>query len=335
MNLFEEICEQEQVSLLKKLGQKALEAYSFSKFERIELSLLEHRYNTTFRVEVFPPSHVLSPIERTYALRIYRQGLEDPRFVWSELVWLKSLYADAGLIVPRPITTSNGCLMTTTHTSRLQEPRYCALFSWLEGEFLGTNLDLELLQKAGVFMGRLHQHSSKFIPPPGFTRNKWGYRELRKSVKEHKYNTPLTAAYWNSIDLMAEKALDTMKVLGEHVGIFGLIHADLHQFNYLVDKNMVGAIDFDTLAWGYYLYDIAAAFSKLYRLEDFSRMKAAFLNGYRSIYTLLPEHEELIEIFMGIQNLSKTLWLMSLLDKPRFNALSRIEQQVQDMHLFL
>ncbi len=60
---------------------------------------------------------------------------------------------------------------------------------------------------------------------------------------------------------LVEAAIETVRVatreLGAQPDTFGLIHADLHQENYLFHGGMARAIDFDDCGWGFYLYDLA------------------------------------------------------------------------------
>jgi Ser/Thr protein kinase RdoA (MazF antagonist) len=54
--------------------------------------------------------------------------------------------------------------------------------------------------------------------------------------------------------------------LGASPDVFGLIHSDLHQENYLFHRGRVRAIDFDDCGWGHFVYDLAVTLSELQHL---------------------------------------------------------------------
>jgi len=54
-----------------------------------------------------------------------------------------------------------------------------------------------------------------------------------------------------------------MRELGEGSDVAGSIHGDFHQRDYLFDGEQIGAIDFETMWWGDYLYDLATTLSYL------------------------------------------------------------------------
>jgi Ser/Thr protein kinase RdoA (MazF antagonist) len=62
--------------------------------------------------------------------------------------------------------------------------------------------------------------------------------------------------------------------------VFGLIHADLHQENYLFHGKQVRAIDFDDCGYGPFVYDLAVTLSELEHRADYPTLRAALLAGY-------------------------------------------------------
>ena len=67
-----------------------------------------------------------------------------------ELEWLDAITRDTDLVVPKPIATREGELLTVATTPGVPEPRVCALFRWVKGRFCGqADLTGRHLEKAG------------------------------------------------------------------------------------------------------------------------------------------------------------------------------------------
>ena len=86
-----------QVRRMRQLAQAALKDYDLPP---VRLTLMVHRFNTTFRADT-------ADGER-YVLRIHRAGTPGVDTVWSELQWLAAITRDTTLEVPVPIATRSG-----------------------------------------------------------------------------------------------------------------------------------------------------------------------------------------------------------------------------------
>ena len=128
-----------------------------------------------------------------------------------------------------------------------------------------------------------------------------------------------------------------MQTLREGREVFGLIHADLYERNYLFSKGEVHAIDFDGCGWGYYLFDIGVAFSTLLARTDYPALRQAFLEGYRRVRPLSVSHEALIDTFIAGRLMCHVLWLAAHIDEPSYGmrAVRRIEYELGELKSFL
>ncbi len=106
--------------------------------------------------------------------------------------------------------------------------------------------------------------------------------------------------------------------LGTGPDVFGLIHSDLHQENYLFHRGRVRAIDFDDCGWGHFVYDLAVTLSELQHLPDAAALRAGLLRGYRTVRPLPPEHERYVEVFSALRVLKLTLWFLEQRGHPAF-----------------
>ncbi len=329
MKRFQDLTPGGQFRRLRRLAQTALEAYDV---KVSNLLPLQHWLNTTFRVETSQPAR--------YALRIHRPDFQTQAMIRSELLWLTALCQETDLQVPEPVLARDWALLTTVSMPGVPEPRHCVLFHWVHGRFRHSRLSATALERVGAFMARLHLHAVSFTPPAGFVRQRWDHAGLlgeALGVDPQKSRAALTERQRQIIDATAGRVREAMETLGEGPEVFGLIHADLHQGNYLFHKGRVRAIDFDTSGWGHYIYDVAVTFSTLRAWKTYPVLRTAFLQGYRQVRQLAREQEVHLETFIAARLLAHTLWLAGHLDEPMFQerAPQRVASQINELERFL
>jgi Ser/Thr protein kinase RdoA (MazF antagonist) len=106
--------------------------------------------------------------------------------------------------------------------------------------------------------------------------------------------------------------------LGDGPEVSGLIHADLHQENYLFCGGQVAAIDFDDCGHGPFVYDLAVTLSELQHRGDYPALRAGLLTGYRSVRPLTAEQERLIDIFIALRFVQLMMAKIEERDQPMF-----------------
>ncbi|MDQ2885006.1 MAG: phosphotransferase [Chloroflexota bacterium] len=321
------------------MAETALASYDLG---AVRLTPLMHFFNTTFRIDTCPQSPDAQPEHagERYVIRIHRPGTQDAATIRSELLWLLALRRDMGLVVPEPVPTRAGELVTLAATAGVPEPRQCVVFRWVAGRFLRASLGVQELERVGAFLARLHQHAERFVIPAGFSRRRWDYEGLRSGA----LGTDLEQSWAHLsqeerviLDAVGEKVQQTMHTLGEGREVFGLIHADFYERNYLFSQGEVHAIDFDGCGWGYYLFDIGVAFSTLLARPDYPLLRQAFLEGYRRVRPLSASDEALLDIFIAARLMCHILWLAAHVDEPSYGtrALRRIEYEIGELRAFL
>src|SRR5690606_36112310 len=81
----------------------------------------------------------------------------------TELTWLKALRQETDLLIPKPIAPV--CTLNSDGTSI-----YCTLLEWIEGsQLLPSDTTPDHARQIGTFIAHLHNHSTRFSPPPNFT----------------------------------------------------------------------------------------------------------------------------------------------------------------------
>ena len=314
-----------QLRRLRNLALEALAAYDLGDFT---LQPIQHRNNATFLVRAGG---------RRYLLRVSRPGNRDQALIRSELEWLDAITRDTDLVVPAPVADQEGNLLTVASAPGVPEPRVCALFRWVKGRFCGQHdLTGGHLEMVGRLMGRLHCHAAGFAPPRGFTRIRWDAGGLLGGVNggtiDHA-KAVLDPERRAAVDRAESITLSAMGQVGEASSVFGLIHGDLHQMNYVFLKGEARALDFDDCGWGYYLGDMGATLGPLVSRNDFASLRAAFLHGYRSIRPLDSGHERMLTSFLIADRLKIAVWMAGRSGNPglRDNVAGFVQDRVHQI----
>lgn len=304
---------------LAALARSALAAYDVPV---ARLTAMAKGFNTTFRVDGEDGAR--------YVLRVQRPDGPAPEMVRSEALWLRALRHDTALAVPEPLPTRTGDLLTVAEHPEVPAARSCVLYRWLDGRFLDAALTPAHLHRVGAFTARLHLHSAGWTAPAGFVRGRvddisdFGRSRpdgLSPEVAEDAarlVEQVHSAAGADIVRAVVERVRRTREALGRSPDTYGLIHADLHQENYLFHDGEVRAIDFDDCGYGHFVYDLAVTASELVHLPHSADLRAALLAGYRSVRPLPADHEDAIGDFVALRRLQLTLWVLREREQPMF-----------------
>jgi Ser/Thr protein kinase RdoA (MazF antagonist) len=306
MQPFEDLSNDALVQRLRQLAEVALGAYDLGDTRLFPLTQTE---NMTFRVE--------SHSGGRYVLRIHRPGAKSAAEIRSELLWLAALRRDTDLVVPDPVPTTSGDLLTIADAEGVPGPRPCVLFRWVDGRFAPHLRSAAAFGRVGTFMARLHRHAEQFVPPPGFTRGRLDQVSLAGiRAAFEALGLTLSPEDRTTIIAVVERIGDDMRALGQGPEVFSLIHADLHQFNYLFYRGEVRAIDFDDCCRAHFLYDIAVALHGAGDWRPTPAMRAAFFAGYRGVRPLAQEHEAYLASFLALRRLILLPWMLQHVTQP-------------------
>lgn len=332
-----------QVRRLRRLALEALTAYAI---HEPHLTVLSYGHNTMFRID-------LTGGER-YVLRIQRPGWGTVESVHSELMWLAALHRDTDLVVPEPVPARDGDLLTVAAVEGVPEPRICVLFGWIAGRFVDAGLTPSHLERVGALMAQLQLHGFRFRPPVGFMRGRL-YSLTGKANKASRRGGALVRCPAENADdeedairlvteacspqdgarveLLIGKIRQTQRAVGYGPADYGLIHADLHQWNTFFHQGQVRAIDFDDCGYGHYLYDMAVTLSEVTRRQNTPALREGFLAGYRSVRPLSTEQEGRLDTFIALRELQNMIWRIETREQPAFrdNWASIVQAMLEDV----
>jgi Ser/Thr protein kinase RdoA (MazF antagonist) len=327
-----------QTRRMARMARKALEAYPVPV---ASVTPLKQVYNKNFRITTQNGDQ--------YMLRIYHPRRTSTDVIRSEMLWLAALRQEADLNVPEPVLNYEMDYITIVAAADVPRPYLCALFHWIEGRFLYRTLTPSHLFRVGELMARLHHHAGRWARPAGFTRRRVDNLNPLRQERDDSFDEAVAAQVVQAVaaastpqagTLVAaviQKVWVVLQALGEGPDTFGLIHADLHQSNYLFHNGRAGAIDFDDCGYGHWLYDLAVT---LYCLRDhprFTVLREAFLKGYRRSHSLSTDQEAYLGPFMALRTLQDLMWVIEERDQPAFRDRWRAQMinQLQALREFV
>lgn len=284
---FEQLSDRAQVHRLRRVAFAALERYPI---EVGRLRLIQHDFNTTFRVE--------TPDGGKFALRIDLNRRKPIAWLDSEMAWLAAIARDTDIDVPVPQVTHDGHLHTAVEFPEVGTSLNVALMSWLPGR----NLDeptIPSLVELGRLTARLHQHASSWEIPADVTFPPVD-EVLMDSPDRLRTGHPLVTAEQREVFVAAfdqvEPSLAALIASGKPMPI----HGDLHQWNVKWLRGRLSVFDFDDAGIGVPAQDLAIT---TYYLPAEEALRAALLDGYQTIAELPPFTHDQFHAALAARNL--------------------------------
>jgi Ser/Thr protein kinase RdoA (MazF antagonist) len=303
---FQDLSWRSQVRQLRRIAARVLPLYGL---EDASFRLLKYQDNAVFRVS--------GPGKAILVLRVSRVEKVAPAEALSVLLWLQALRSDLGIHVPQPIPARSGSLVTALDEAN------CCLLTWVPGTLLRRHLTVGNVATAGEITARLHRHSREWRRPAGFQRPVWDIDWLA-GPDSVLWNPPaLPFIDDRAVSILAtatDRVARLVRQFGNGPEVLGLTHADVHFGNFVVEKEVLGLIDFDDCSIGYYLHDLATMLNPLRRLSEGPVLAAAYLQGYERQQDLPYGAGELLPTFLAFREL---LDMKVALDSKNARVLAR------------
>lgn len=330
-----------------KVAAAALERYGL---KARRLTAMPTYHNAVYRV---------TTADGDFSLRLHRPDTGQNDLTWfanyvrSELVWLQAISRDTKLAVPQPMMTGAGELVTLVTTDE-DGPVVCSVLRWMKGRFYNESLRPTHLARVGEFTAHLHDYSEggQFVPPPGFYRGRADGLDGPGGVFEFR---PMDADVREVVEyvagLFASEDAEASRVVGEaiarvwaHLGEFGpgndrfgLIHGDIHQWNYLFWHGETRLLDFNNIGYAHYLYDLAVTLDNLLDRADYAALRDGLLQGYQRVRPLAHDYQRFLRSLIALRNLQVVQWPITLPlgSRERERHWAEVEKGLAHLRLFL
>lgn len=273
-----------------EIAQSALSYYDLL---NAQLTFLGQSQNTTFRIEMSTGDRFLLRLHvGLEAASNSSQDWREPSVIQSELLWLNAIAQDTKLTVPQPVQNRLGEWVTIADGSIA-----CSLLRWVEGDHLEGEPTAQQIHQLGTLMARLHEHSSGWSLPSRFSRPTHDVEQLQAAISQLGVlveSGVISTDDYEVFQKATSQVQEFISTLQRTQNTWGLIHADLHQGNYVLCAEEVYPIDFSRCGFGFYLYDIAQSIGDI----D-APLRMHFFEGYTSVRNLSVNYLPIVEAFFN------------------------------------
>lgn len=183
-----------------------------------------------------------------------RSERQHPDMIRSELQWLASLATVPSLLVPSPVRTRAGALLTTIALEHGTVA--CSLLRWVAGDPFPQIPSPQQAAQLGRLVATLHLHARSWSPPQAFVRPRYDvafYERQMQGCSQVSHEGLLQPPEWTLLRRTLEQVF---RELSAQPVSLQLIHADLHRGNLLVAGSQACLIDFAFCGWGSPLFDV-------------------------------------------------------------------------------
>ena len=183
------------------------------------------------------------------------------------------------------------------------EQRYVVLCDYIIGE-MPCIFDKNFALLLGKMTAKLHlaaEHFSEKINVLSID-NQLIANVKAKILKTEKLDINKTKTLHFSFEKINNLLLET----GKEKSNYGLIHSDLHFDNMILNEKELSPIDFDEVAYGHFLTDIAVTFNEMESFRNHKTLKKYYQIGYEK-HRKLPENSN--EIISKFQAVAAALYL--------------------------
>ncbi|MDH5422927.1 MAG: phosphotransferase [Acidimicrobiia bacterium] len=305
MKPWNQLTERGKFRRLRTLAAAALANYAVGDYR---MRLVGGFANVIYRIDT---------ASATYALRVdYLQDHTDAD-VAVELDWLASL-EDTDLDVCRVIPTVNGGRSVYASGDGIPNPRRCVLFEWIPGKPLAEDMTPDRYEQLGSLAARLHVAGADYQPPsmPMAWDQVFYWQEPIDPVVYHldEHAHHFVGGRRELLDRAIETVTPAFAQLDPSKA--QIIHADLHPWNVHVSRSRMIALDFEDVAWGHRIQDIAITLFYHRNEPGFDELQTAFESGYRAVAQWPLDYEGQIETFVAARTIMFINFMLNLGEDP-------------------
>ena len=252
--------------------------------------------------------YVFNKDDTPYILRFSNRPADKVSEIKAEMDWLYYL-ASNNIGVSLPLYTAAGDFVISATDNG--ENYFITSFKTVNGVRWDKNSPEKWNDRIffnwGKTMGDIHRLTKDYIPAK--SSDVRGAFDGRFALDEKVKKCP-------SVNGIVEKIIGEMMALPKDRDSYGLIHNDMHQWNFFIDGDKINVFDFDDSLYGWFALDIGIA---LYHALWWGRKNDAgddftgaiiynFLKGYRSANPIDEFWISKIPLFMRFRQICKFSW---------------------------
>lgn len=248
-----------------------------------------------------------------FSLRICGFPELKRRTMEDEIGWLDFVAQHNRQLAPRPMANDQGDFVTVTATPTGE--RLSCLFAWIEGHELRGKATPADLYQIGQSTAELHTIARRFPFPDAASDFRSGYRYDQALMVSHRgWIEKHRAVIGADQVVLLERAIDYVVTALDQLGTtrtnYGVIHADLHLGNMLVQDGTVAIMDFEQVGRGHYLYDLTVLWTELHNEPTaFAPLWQSFVAGYATVADLPFTKEADLNPFIVAIQLNTLDWI--------------------------
>lgn len=301
-----ELTERGKFRRLRPLAREALQHYTIAP-ERI--TFVGGFTNAIFRIDT---------AEATYALRIDYMQDHTGESTAIELAWLTALAVETDLDVCRVVASKAGEQSVSAGAPGVPGERRCVLFEWIPGKPLDDDMTPQRYRQLGAMSAGLHLHGAAFEPPsrPMAWDKVFYWPEdvdpVVYNLSQHRAKFPKGGV--QVLDRAIAAVTPAFSLL--EPGAAQIIHADVHPWNVHVARSRMIVLDFEDVAWGHRVQDIATTLFYGRDLPQYADLREAFEEGYRTMALWPVSYEGEPEHFMAARTIMFANFVLNLDDDP-------------------
>jgi Ser/Thr protein kinase RdoA (MazF antagonist) len=268
--------ERRQVALLRELAHPLLKSYGM---RDAQISLLNHGFNTTFRVD---------SKGKKFALRINMNSVKSHEGVLAEVQLVRFL-AEQGFPCPKPLALKSGEFVGRVFVEPFGREVDAVLYDWLPGSMLADKPTEPKWFEAGRLMAELHGLTKNWQPtsPADLPQVDGALMGVEFRIGKSQHEAITDELRELSADLITQIDVFFSKQRRKYAP--RLIHTDMHGENLMSNRGKISVFDFDDAGMGYEIQDLA---NSVFYMRDEPKFEVALREGYQSV-AALPEATEL------------------------------------------
>lgn len=269
---FSDLTSEQQIDSLIGPAHEVLSRYGI----QVEgLENINHEYNSTFSVIAKDGSRS--------ALRMNINSGRTESNISAELFFVNFLAKTGKFHLALPLANLSGNFVTKIFHPESDRELLCVLFSWLEGDDIGDEPELDVVFKLGRVMAQLHEATEGVQLPedaelPLLDDFMWHVEDFLLGSKSLLSDTE------KALIIRGRQAIESLVNDLFSSSAQQLIHADLHGWNLKLNGDSLSVFDFDDSGIGLPVQDLATA---IYYL-DTEEQEVALKRGYEAIRPLPP-----------------------------------------------